>query len=378
MRYFELTEGRDAPLYHATSIENGLQILKTGTLKAHELPDDDMWDGRDHKVLSFSRSLSFATDFGRSRFKNKTIIFELDQRKLSQTHKLLPWNYYSNAELSNSARVSRNGHGVFNEFEEFTNKDVQNINRYLTAIHVINDEVPVELQNNSLVVFHQTESKPKPDNSNIAKEFAKISNIPVDEIFKIKKSKDGSYTALMSDIDDEGYYLVGVWKNKKFTTLNDFPSFDAALKKFNISTVNEAFDTKIKTTRKLDDTTAVYKFRIDDRKYSVRLMHIRDNLIDISFFFHGDSKIKIPSYDYDSLTDSTGLSTDMFKVFSAVIRSTLDYFKRFPLEQNQRIAIESNDSSKDKLYRKFAEKLASTLNAKIIKNEGNYLEIGFN
>ena len=113
-----LTEGRDAPLYHGTDVDSAIRILNAnklvGSYNDHNAP-----------TISLTRSIRYAQHFAKDKFSDtvETIVFELDQRKLSQTYKIVPYNYFSD--------------DVPNEYEEvvFT-KGIDNFNKYLLKVHV--------------------------------------------------------------------------------------------------------------------------------------------------------------------------------------------------------------------------------------------------
>lgn len=233
MRAKELFEGRDAPLYHGTSYVNAKAILGTNLLKAQPLPDDDDWDTRDMPVISLSRSLPFVKDFIQRREKGKGVIFQLDQRKLAQRFKIRPWNYYVNAELSTTARISKNVSGIFNEYEEFITKDIKNFDSYITAIHCFDPNVPDWLKGHPKLKLHveiQTKKLPKPKRFgevNDRAEIARLMNIPVDEIFAARKVRD-QWILLAQDVDDPSVYQVALSNGKTYDVKSQSNNFNHA------------------------------------------------------------------------------------------------------------------------------------------------------
>lgn len=143
MKYVELIEGRDAPLYHGTYLGAALRILATDTIEArshHEsarmaglggMPsfDDDKADLIRGVSLTRSRAQALHFDFG-------PIVFELDQRKLARTNKLIPFAYWGAGHLSEPSVRGHRPKGVDpNEAEEFCVGAIKPATRYIIAIY---------------------------------------------------------------------------------------------------------------------------------------------------------------------------------------------------------------------------------------------------
>ncbi len=241
MRAKELFEGRDAPLYHGTSYENAKAILTSNLLKAQPLPEGDDWDTRDMPVISLSRSIQFVKDFIQRRIKGKGVVFEVDQTKLAQRYKIKPWNYYANAELSKSARVSSNTTGIHNEYEEFITRDITDFDSYLVAIHAFDPNVPAWLKKHPKLTMHvKAIKKTKPKYlSNLAerKVIADQIRCPVDEVFAVKQIKDG-YLCILADVDDPSQYEVGVWHKNQWNPVRKADDFNQATNAFRIQAAN--------------------------------------------------------------------------------------------------------------------------------------------
>jgi hypothetical protein len=150
MRYFEiigetrLDEGRDAPLYHGSGLVGAASIIKGNEIwgaTQHEITAlNNMGRGdpmEDHPTMfgvSLSRNIRIARGFG-------DVVFELDQRKLAQTYKIIPHDYWSagnphSKKLSKRAQSTEKENGDRYEYEEFVLGSIMPLKRYLTAIHI--------------------------------------------------------------------------------------------------------------------------------------------------------------------------------------------------------------------------------------------------
>lgn len=117
MRYYHLTEGRDAPLYHGVRYNYAIEQLQKNRIEGRTA--QRFWpDGRrlkdNHpeyessfwlKGVSMTRTFSYAKQWA-------DIVYVIDQRKLTQRYKVIPFNWgYAN---------SRNrGQNTKRETEEF-------------------------------------------------------------------------------------------------------------------------------------------------------------------------------------------------------------------------------------------------------------------
>lgn len=138
-----LREGRDAPLYHGTHLAAALEILKNDTIEArssHETSRIAALGGQ--PSLGQTTEAIQGVSLTRSRdqalhFEFGEIVFELDQRKLSQTHKLIPFDYWSAGHLNEpSGRGHHLPHTDKNEAEEFCVGAIKPASRYITAIYM--------------------------------------------------------------------------------------------------------------------------------------------------------------------------------------------------------------------------------------------------
>lgn len=128
-----ITEGRDAPVYHATEIDNAIQMISNNAIIPYTVHPRTLVQGipdrqgrTDQIVEGFSttRSLRFARLFsGRSG-----VIFQLNQAKLAQKYRIVPVNHFSTYQKFPDKE----------EYEEFviSNKTVP-LSSYLDAIYLI-------------------------------------------------------------------------------------------------------------------------------------------------------------------------------------------------------------------------------------------------
>lgn len=149
-----LVEARMAPLYHGTNIARTNGILMSGTLKASD------GDSSGNKTVSFTRSFKYAKKWiDELGFSPRTqVILELDQLALSRNYKLVPYNFFSTQVPHKYAKARYlNDDPVWgtNEYEErIYKRDIKNIDRYLTAIHIFDLEANDALGHHFLVKYN--------------------------------------------------------------------------------------------------------------------------------------------------------------------------------------------------------------------------------
>lgn len=150
-----ITEGRDAPLFHATDVSGASNIVRTDVIEARTFQRTDYsgpgaWSNknepaayREYSGVSLSRSRKYATRYAfHEKNFNTVIIFELDQRKLAQTHKIIPYNYYGaglNQYNQGKARIQNPWEHHMNEQEEYVIGAIKNLNRYILKLHVMSE-----------------------------------------------------------------------------------------------------------------------------------------------------------------------------------------------------------------------------------------------
>jgi hypothetical protein len=137
-----ITEGRDAPLYHGASFFGAISIIKANEIEASTSQDRSVYTvsnrpSGDHEQpvhgVSLTRNKRTAFDFG-------WVVFEIDQRKLAQTNRMLPLDYWS-ADDPRSKKPTKRGPnqhplGDRYESEEFCVGPIKPLNRYLKAIYM--------------------------------------------------------------------------------------------------------------------------------------------------------------------------------------------------------------------------------------------------
>jgi hypothetical protein len=127
-----LEEGRDAPLYHVTPLDNFFDIAMSNRLNASNL-----WTYGAKPTVSFTRNYKFCFEFARQHLDTGTgqlrdtkdiAILEIDQRRLSQRYKIIPYRDLIN--LGDGSRLH------YNEFEEYIQGDVKNVSDYIIKTHI--------------------------------------------------------------------------------------------------------------------------------------------------------------------------------------------------------------------------------------------------
>ena len=147
-----LEEGRDAPLYHATDNYSIKRILDKNTLISSTMHVPGYIPGKRSKgkykdVVSLTRSIQFAHKWGTRKSQGYYFILELDQRRLSQRHKFVPYNHFGDDDFQNydggatrrSNDVSDYGFPI-NQYEENVIGNIKNLDQYLNKI-IISDKV---------------------------------------------------------------------------------------------------------------------------------------------------------------------------------------------------------------------------------------------
>jgi len=140
MRYFEIiNEGRDAPLYHGSGIGAAISILKGNEIWAATQHEESRLNNLGNNInsepvfgVSLSRNREMAFGFG-------DVVFMIDQTKLSQRYKIIPFDYWSagiahNRYIKTKRSDSVNNLGDRYEYEEFCVGSITPLNRYLMAI----------------------------------------------------------------------------------------------------------------------------------------------------------------------------------------------------------------------------------------------------
>lgn len=138
-----LAEARMAPLYHSTDLRDAVKIIEENRLNRGWPDPSRHWHAKNGKVISLTRNLPFALMWKESY----GVVLELDQLKLSQNYKIVPFSYFAR-EVGTSRPTPRNrtvskgkDYTFESQYEEsVVNADITNINKYITKI-IITDKV---------------------------------------------------------------------------------------------------------------------------------------------------------------------------------------------------------------------------------------------
>ena len=142
MKIQDLFEGRDAPLYHGTSLHTAALILTENVFRAKTAHEDSRLSGLGGNIsfgstgenqvygVSLTREYQKGLDFG-------NVSFEIDQRRLAQTNKIIPFDFWG----ANLKSPSLRGHNPYKnadsyEFEEFCVGEIKPATKYIIAIYM--------------------------------------------------------------------------------------------------------------------------------------------------------------------------------------------------------------------------------------------------
>lgn len=132
-----LAEGRDAPLYHATSGHRLARILETNTLKAY-------WNSGNAEKLNMpvdSNSISFTRSFSVAAKWRHGVVIEFDQGKLARQYSMYPINFGAATDSTSRGHAQlgvKNPDFIANGsfWEERIIKDIKDIKKYIKAIYI--------------------------------------------------------------------------------------------------------------------------------------------------------------------------------------------------------------------------------------------------
>lgn len=135
-----ITESRSAPLYHGTTGHSAADIIKSNSISAYTTHHIGATNTRKIRGVSLSRSYQFAKSY-KGDSTSLWVVFEIDQRTLSYTNKIVPINYWNSDRTTDRLGVARKpdltpSDKRYNEFEEFVIGDIANLDRVLTRIHI--------------------------------------------------------------------------------------------------------------------------------------------------------------------------------------------------------------------------------------------------
>lgn len=122
----KLLESRTAPLYHASM--DAEDIMESNDILAET---EHTINNKEYYGVSLSRDLRFLLANGHIFGE---VIFELDQSKLANNYKIIPFNYFYDSEENNKNNSYRRGDTA--EAEEFLIGAISPLDRYLTGIIV--------------------------------------------------------------------------------------------------------------------------------------------------------------------------------------------------------------------------------------------------
>jgi hypothetical protein len=91
-----ICEGRDAPLYHATTLSAAIRILYSGGIQNYNDRETD--DGKPMVSLTRDRRLRYYSREGITDSGIAPVQFVLDQRKLTQRFEIKPFDYWDSAQ----------------------------------------------------------------------------------------------------------------------------------------------------------------------------------------------------------------------------------------------------------------------------------------
>lgn len=128
MKLSQLTEGRDAPLYHGTNLINFVSIMNDGYIGGGD-NTDAMYD-----PLGATLTIRASRDYelAKTTFGIRGGVFELDQRKIAQRYRIIPFQ-------DEDAGATRDTGA--SEYEEVIVADKLPIDRYMTRFFVSKSDV---------------------------------------------------------------------------------------------------------------------------------------------------------------------------------------------------------------------------------------------
>ena|SRR6185312_588459 len=152
-----LTEMRESFLYHGTHFKAALSILQDDEFKANSYHETSKLNGlgraetNPFKTIAteakvWGVSLTRSMDQG---FYSGEVVFALDQRKLKQTNKIIPFDFWGATKPKEKAFRGHNPNpsGDKYEFEEFCVNAIKPASRYITAIYMTRSRHNYNLMN---------------------------------------------------------------------------------------------------------------------------------------------------------------------------------------------------------------------------------------
>lgn len=151
LEHIEVSEGHltgnYAPLYHNTNFMAAIKILIANKIEARGHESRVVFDDRDitnrHPFVSLTRSYAFARTW-----RTKDVVFVMDQEKLRQDFKVIPFDYFSYLQHTDH---KHGANGIYtdddfskrrrSEAEEYIMGDITPLNKYLLQILVSQEGV---------------------------------------------------------------------------------------------------------------------------------------------------------------------------------------------------------------------------------------------
>lgn len=144
-----LSEARLAPLYHGTSGLKAIAILESDYMKRGSYAEP----GIQKRTVSLTRNFTFARNWlNEHGTESNGAIFEIDQQKLAQRYKIVPYSYFGtrdigylkNSRLHPTAKTYSKGKDyVFeNQYEEAVLSDIPKFTKYVTKVWIAEETNP--------------------------------------------------------------------------------------------------------------------------------------------------------------------------------------------------------------------------------------------
>lgn len=138
-----LEESANYPLYHGTTLESLVNIIKTNTISTGFISKDH-WPSKSGAIISTTRSFKFARSWAKET-DITWVVIELDRAKLKNNYKITPFNYFG-SELTDDKPQARwrDGGGISmggvdrNQFEEAISKDIKPALKYIKTVYMDN------------------------------------------------------------------------------------------------------------------------------------------------------------------------------------------------------------------------------------------------
>lgn len=142
MRLWDLTEGRDAPLYHGTPVDLFMSIMNEDTLEGGE-PDDEI--GYERPSVRLSRSYRTALGFSSMGAGQPGVVMEIDQATLVQNYKVVPFHdeNYAGERMANKSEAE----------EVVLHNRIRPLSRVLTRFYVDPKRIQWVLQPENLETY---------------------------------------------------------------------------------------------------------------------------------------------------------------------------------------------------------------------------------